>query len=584
MPLSLIGTSPLATECFTECLRSSPQCTCLQPIASSSSVTKYIGLIGHGTNTCVCSIGLGVCCVLDGIFSMKEGNSLHRIFTLPNLAEPSHDKYMVMTVKNASMITTMNDKNGFDVIPSLFEKKEPTINMGVMNGHYVQITPTKVLSVTDTENRGTWTLSGDSRILYSSLGNRYILLITNKREVICLRLTEEGATTQFTSLEKGISKEMTCIMEYKDFILVGMKERSICCFAVEGTALVEKGTFPVNSVPYSLYSFCNVAGAQYSQFKSSSDDVLLIGGDTGVLTIASFKPEEERMEVISEVRIDSTTVQFSHCILRGVPVLLVSAGASYRIIFRNDIFNVLPIFFRSKLDRAHPSFSPTAHLHNIAVYHKGKSSITLMWQNENIISVRLETKAPGISIYSRPIQITGRQIIPLPRGNALVIGYDFLRHHGAMGCFGYACAFWNDNNGCFQMKDLSKTLARRSNEAISCACCLSRGQTEEEVNDWLLVGSFNGLASEYYFSLYRGDLSNMFGGFSARRSLRRHRVDGQDADRVLAPADGGEGVLRAGAGRHEGGGGVRVLLASVRRERGRGVARVPDSRGGLGAI
>ena len=497
---------------------SAPQCARIQPIASASEVRRYIGLIGHGKSSCVCAIGLGISCVLQGIFSLKEGMRVSRIFTLVDLENPADHKFMILTGKGFTMIMTLNDHGSFESVSSLFELKEPTLNMGVMNGHYVQITPTKVLSLTASEVRGAWSLEGDSRILYSHLGAQFVLLITNKREIVCLQLREEGGTTRFTTLEKGIQKEMTCIMEYKGFILVGMKERSIACFAIEGTTLMEKGTFPVNSIPHCLYSFCSVTAPQYSQFCSSSDDMLLIGGDTGMLTIASLDLAGEGMRVISEVRIDAKPVYFSDCVLRGVPVLLVSAGPSYRIIFRNDVFNVQPVFFRSKLDKSHQSFSPSSHIDNLAIYHKGTRLHMLMWQNCNVLTVRLDVDSPGVSIYSRSISSTGRQIISLPRGNAIVTGYDVTPHRGAVTFTRYACAFWFDNNGCFQMKDLTKALLRHGNDIASCACCFSCGQSEGEEKGWLVLGTFNGSAAEYHLSLFRGDLSNMFGGYGDGRS------------------------------------------------------------------
>lgn len=521
MPLAAIGAGPLPKEAFVDGSFSLPQCTRIQPIASASAVRRYIGLVGHGKSSCVSAVGLGVSCVLQGIFSLKEGMRVARIFTLTDLANPADHKFMIMTGKAFTMVMTLNDRGSFEAVSSLFELKEPTLNMGVMNGHYVQITPTKVLALTASEVRGSWSLAGDSRILYSHLGAQFVLLITNKREIVCLRLREEGGATQFTTLEKGIQKEMTCIMEYKGTILVGMKERSIACFAVEGTTLMEKGTFPVSSIPHCLYSFCAITAPQYSQFCSSSDDALLIGGDTGMLTIASLDLAGEGLRVISEVRVDAKPVYFADCVLRGVPVLLVSAGASYRLIFRNDIFNVQPVFFRSKLDKTHQSFSPSSHIDNLAIYHKANRLHTLMWQNCNVLTVRLDIKSPGASIYSGIIGITGRQIISLPRGNAIVTGYDVAQHQGAASFPRYARAFWFDNNGCFQMKDLTKALLRHGNDLVSCACCFGRGQSEGEEKGWLVLGTFTGTvsgAAEYHLSLFRGDLSNMFGGCGERAS------------------------------------------------------------------
>lgn len=102
-------------------------------------------LVGHGKSSCVSAVGLGVNCVLQGIFSLKEGMRVARIFTLADLANPADHKFMIMTGKAFTMVMTLNDRGSFEAVSSLFELKEPTLNMGVMNGHYVQITPTKVL-------------------------------------------------------------------------------------------------------------------------------------------------------------------------------------------------------------------------------------------------------------------------------------------------------------------------------------------------------------------------------------------------------------------------------------------------------
>ena len=351
---------------------------------------------------------------------------------------------------------------------------------------------------------------------------------------MCLRLREEGGATQFMTLEKGIQKEMTCIMEYKGTILVGMKERSIACFAVEGTTLMEKGTFPVSSIPHCLYSFCAITAPQYSQFCSSSDDALLIGGDTGMLTIASLDLAGEGLRVISEVRVDAKPVYFADCVLRGVPVLLVSAGASYRLIFRNDIFNVQPVFFRSKLDKTHQSFSPSSHIDNLAIYHKANRLHTLMWQNCNVLTVRLDIESPGASIYSRTIGITGRQIISLPRGNAIVTG---LRRGAAPGRSVLPTVRARvlvrqqrllPDEGPDQRRCCATATTWSAAPAASAA---ARARGEEK--GWLVLGTFTGTvsgAAEYHLSLFRSDLSNMFGGCGERAS----RAGIASSDRAIA--------------------------------------------------
>lgn len=97
----------------------------------------------------------------------------------------------------------------------------------------------------------------------------------------------------------------------------------------------------------------------------------------------------------------------------------------------------------------------------------------------------------------------------------------------------YARAFWFDNNGCFQMKDLTKALLRHGNDLVSCACCFGRGQSEGEEKGWLVLGTFTGTvsgAAEYHLSLFRGDLSNMFGGCGERAS----RAGIASSDRAIA--------------------------------------------------
>ena len=477
---------------------------------STSPVNRYIATVGHGVNSRCCSVSLGVCCIIYRVwnqFNLPENEKYEKLYSLPSLTDETEDVLAVIstTKRTFSMIMSHMTLSAQKDYP--FIDKEKTINMDVFNGTYVQVTPSQVRFIQKGLLAAKWECGSDCHIVNSYIGHNYVTIVTSKDEICCLRLVNESNEYRIIELErKVVSYKINCVLERDNYILVAVPDRSIRFFMVVGNVLEDRGTFPVDWVPTCMYTFSNLQYQCYRQYASSNDSILLVGSNDGVLIMISLH-EDGQNEIVYSVKIDNEQVFFSPCIVGGIPSLLVSSGSTYYMIYRNDLFRLIPLFMNlDSKAKIETNFSITSHMNNLFVHREKTKSTYLMWQDSKLIYLDIDTRSTDISISSLRLSFTPRMITPLPEMSVFISGYDIYKQSNPPHII-------QNNAGKIFLKDLFKQSIVKydgilvQNEAISAVLFL-KGDANEEC---LLVGSFNGNTQDYYLRYYKYKLGSSLG-------------------------------------------------------------------------
>ena len=471
----------------------------MTPIATTGC-PAYLAIHGRGSSSLVTSIRSGFSCSVDN-FVQTFKTEITGFFSLPSLDRPSVDAVCIMSHPTKSHVMFVNEELKFKIASTKLIDQERTLNCGVYHRVYVQVTVHKVLQTTLDNVIAMWEAPSGTSITTSWIGTEYIVVATDAKEVICLQYDEVQSTDRFMELEKKLMKsEITCVLEYKQSILIGTIDRSVIVCSVNRNVLEDRTPILLNSIPRFIYSFCVLQEQKYPT--SSSDECLIVGGDSGMIYYIALNEESGDFSTIYSKQLDKYRLFCSPVILHGIPAIVVSSISSYNIIYRSNPFEIHPLFFVVK-ESIHDRFKRASQrfLGNLFVYHMQQMELTVMWQGEDLIVVTLGQASGAISLKSVSMNATGHRMISLPQGKVMVISHDFSKDFGIQNSWSI-----------FALNEFNTVLSESlhglcsENEFVSACCVFNRKAEEGLVRDWVVVGCVS--ETHYRLCLYQRDLTN----------------------------------------------------------------------------
>ena len=472
-------------------------------IPVADSMNRFVATTGHGASGRLCTVSLGIHCSIQKVLSpikIESDGEYYRLYSLPSLEDDSIDPLAIFSATNRSYVMSISGNGHFEMIKSVdFSTQEKTLNTGVYNGVYVQITPSQVRFLQEMTCVAEWKCESDNHIGSSFIGANYITVVTSNN-IRCLKLVHEPqGDFRIVELEaKVVNSEIDDVLEYGNYLFFAVRDRSIRRFEIVGNVLEARDPIAVDCNPSCIYSFSNVRSPNYQQYASPNDSLLYVGAHGGNLLLIALNGDAEPKKVY-EVQISSEPVCFSPCILSGVPALVVSAGDSYYVIYRNNPFHLIPMFMNfSSTVLLDKNFFSTRHMGNLFVSRQKTNSLFLMWQKKQLIDIDIDTRSTSISIQSFDLAVTPRLLSPSLNGTGFVSGYDVNKQSNppqiASSRFNFI-QFGKD----FSLTQTNRGVPIPQNEAVSASLFLS-GKANELL---LLLGTFNGSTSRYYLRTYR---------------------------------------------------------------------------------
>ena len=281
MPFSAFGATDVPPERFTQTTASLSECVAMVPLPATGC-PAYLAIHGRGESSVVTAARSGIACSVDNAVQTFR-KEICNFFSLPSLERPGVDALCIMSHPNKSNVMVVTEELKFQITPSKFIDQERTLECRVFHHAYAQITLHKVLLTTLERVVALWEAPAGNTITCGWIGEEYIIVATDAKEVICLQFDEMQSSDHFVELEKKLMKaEVTCVMEYKHSILIGTIDRSVIVCSVNRNVLEDRTPILLESIPRFVYSFCVVPQSN-GQVVSSSDDCVLIGSDAGML-------------------------------------------------------------------------------------------------------------------------------------------------------------------------------------------------------------------------------------------------------------------------------------------------------------
>lgn len=500
IPFSVIGTMDVPRDRYIQIPSSLSECINVTPLLTTGC-SAYLAIHGRGSSSLVTSIRSGFSCSVDN-FVQTFKMEITGFFSLPSLDRPSVDAVCIMSHPTKSHVMFVNEELKFKIASTKLIDQERTLNCGVYRRVYAQITVHKVLLTTLDNVVALWEVPSGTTITTSWIGTEYIVIATDAKEVICLQYDEVQNTDCFMELEKKLMKsEVTCVLEYKQNIMIGTIDRSVIVCSVNRNVLEDRTPILLNSIPRFIYSFCVLQEPQ-KHLISSSDDCLIIGGDSGMIYYIALNEDTGDFSTIYSRQLDKYRLFCSPVTLHGIPAIVVSSISSYNIIYRSNPFEIHPLFFvvkdsiQDKFKRASQRF-----LGNLFVYHMQQMELTVMWQGEDLIVVTLGQASDAISLKSVSMISTGHRMISLPQGKVMVISHNFDRNSGMHNSW---TIFALNEFNTLLSESLQDLCSER--EFVSACCVFNRKAEEGLVRDWVVVGCVG--ENRYSLRLFQRDLTN----------------------------------------------------------------------------
>lgn len=478
------------------------------PIADS--MNRFVATTGHGASGRLCTVSLGIQCNIQEVLSpikLVSDDVYYRLYSLPALDDDFVDPLAIFSTTNRSYLISISGNGHFEVVKmSDFSTLEKTLNTGVYNGVYVQITPSQVRFLQEMKCVAEWKCGSDTQIGSSFIGANYITVITGNN-IRCLKLVHDSPSEfRIVELEaKVVNSEIDDVLEYGNYLFFAVRDRSIRRFEIVGNVLEARDPIAVDCNPSCIYSFSNVRNPNYQQYASPNDSLLYVGAHGGNLLLIALNGDAEPKKIY-EVQISSEPVCFSPCILSGVPALVVSAGDSYYVIYRNNPFRLIPMLINFNSTMLLDKNASTSHMGNLFVSRQKSKSIFLMWQKKQLIYLDIDTHSTSISIQSTELGVTPRLFIPSLNGTVFVSGYDVNKQSNPpqIASSRFSIIQFNKDFGAMQS---NRGVAIPLDEAISASLFIP-GKASELI---LLLASFNGVTSNYYLRAYRYNVDSQSG-------------------------------------------------------------------------
>ena len=478
------------------------------PIADS--MNRFVATTGHGASGRLCTVSLGIQCNIQEVLSpikLVSDDMYYRLYSLPSLEDDFVDPLAIFSTTNRSYLISISGNGHFEVIKSSdFSTLEKTLNTGVYNGVYVQITPSQVRFLQEMKCVAEWKCGSDSQIGSSFIGANYITVITGNN-IRCLKLVHDQPNEfRIVELEaKVVNSEIDDVLEYGNYLFFAVRDRSIRRFEIVGNVLEARDPIAVDCNPSCIYSFSNVRNPNYQQYASPNDSLLYVGAHGGNLLLIALNGDAEPKKIY-EVQISSEPVCFSPCILSGVPALVVSAGDSYYVIYRNNPFRLIPMLINFNSTMLLDKNASTSHMGNLFVSRQKSKSLFLMWQKKQLIYLDIDTRSTSISIQPTELGVTPRLLVPSLNGTVFVSGYDVNKQSSPpqIASSRFSIIQFNKDFGLLQS---SRGVSIPLDEAISASLFIP-GKANELL---LLLASFNGVTSKYYLRAYRYSVESQSG-------------------------------------------------------------------------
>ena len=500
MPFSAFGATDVPPERFTQTTASLSECVAMVPLPATGC-PAYLAIHGRGESSVVTAARSGIACSVDNAVQTFR-KEICNFFSLPSLERPGVDALCIMSHPNKSNVMVVTEELKFQITPSKFIDQERTLECRVFHHAYAQITLHKVLLTTLERVVALWEAPAGNTITCGWIGEEYIIVATDAKEVICLQFDEMQSSDHFVELEKKLMKaEVTCVMEYKHSILIGTIDRSVIVCSVNRNVLEDRTPILLESIPRFVYSFCVVPQSN-GQVVSSSDDCVLIGSDAGMLYYVSLDEKTSDCNIIYKKSLAKTRLFCSPVVLHGMAAIVVSSDSSYQLIYRSNPFVIHQIYFVVK-DVCRDKFATasTHRLGNLFVYHTQRLELTVMWYEDMLLVVSFGLSSMPISMYSFSTHHTGRRLIPLPQGKVLVVSHDVKPNRPTSN-------YWT----IFALNEYNALLSEsltglcQADEYLSACCVFNRKANEGLVRDWIVVGSVG--PQKCHLRLFRRDLTN----------------------------------------------------------------------------
>lgn len=461
-------------------------------------------------------MSLGICCYLQKLYPFRSSTApysdlIHRIFVLPSLTSPTVDAFLLFSVstdpsyaKQSGVKPTIQ----YHTYPMIFEHgnalttshstpfitDEMTLSVGVYQNRYVQVTSKHVRCFTLDSEPIMWLLKDDASITCAFVGRRFVLIATNKKELICLSLDAQNPA-YFSELDhKVMGSRITCVMEFLGMPVVGLLDRSLHYFEVEGQVLQEKTPMLLDLTPQTFASFANIRDSRFDRLVESH--VFYVGCDDGDVYIIAWNPLDRQFQIITNTKIDNGGVSLSECVLNGVPAILMASNSTYRLVFKSDEYKFVPMFIQPDwTDEQSHAIVPSPPIQSMVVYSYAGGSSMFTWQRGNLIKVQLAPYTEDLSISGILLDATPRLLVPLSQGKTLVVGSDLNKSQPSL--INSNVLLTTNSLGSFRSVQVENICG--SSERITACCLLGASDTSD-----LLLFGFAGAAS---FCLVRSVLS-----------------------------------------------------------------------------